>query len=582
MRQESQAITRGVAFDRAWRLPGWNFRMPSLPIAVLFLVVGFLVLTPLLLMILNSFQTARPGQPIVWGLDGWIKAFSTPGIIKAMTNTFTLGITRQAIALALGCFFAWLIARTDLPMKGLLEFFFWIAFFLPALPETMGWILLLDPKYGLLNQAFLSLGIFSQAPFNIYSFWGIVWAHLGGTVSIKVMLLTPAFRNLDAALEESSRISGASGWRTFFRIVVPVMMPAILVTTILGIIRSLEAFEIELVLGTPIGLQVYSTKIHELVTWEPPQFAPAMALSTVFLGILLLMVALQRRYIANKSYATLNGRGFSTRPTHLGRWRYPAFGLVLAFALIVTVVPTVLLVSGTFMKLFGFFNIPDPWTFDNWRATLGDPVLLRSVWNTLAIGLGSGVIGVLFYSLIAYVVVKTRHRGRWLLDFLSWLPWSIPGILLGVALLWTFLQTKIFLPIYGTIYLLMIAMVIKSMPFGTQMIKSVLLQLGQDLEEASKVCGGTWLDTFRRVVLPLTMPALITVGLVGFISAARDISTVVLLGSGQSRTLSLLMLDFAAGAEFEKATVVAVIIVALVVGAALFARALGGQVGVRE
>jgi iron(III) transport system permease protein len=153
---------------------------------------------------------------------------------------------------------------------------------------------------------------------------------------------------------------------------------------------------------------------------------------------------------------------------------------------------------------------------------------------------------------------------------------------LGVALLWTFLQTKIFLPIYGTIYLLMVAMVIKSMPFGTQMIKSVLLQLGNDLEEASKVCGGTWVDTFRRVIVPLTMPALITVGLVGFISAARDISTVVLLGSGKSRTLSLLMLDFAAGAEFEKATVVAVVIVGLVVGAALFARALGGHVGVRE
>ncbi len=582
MREESQLLTRGVAFERTWRPPAWKFRMPSLPIGILFLVVGFLVLTPLILMILNSFQTARPGQPIVWGLEGWVKAFSTPGIIRAITNTFTLGVTRQAIALVLGCFFAWLIARTDLPMKGFLEFFFWIAFFLPALPGTMGWILLLDPKYGLLNQALVSLGIFSQAPFNIYSFWGIVWAHVGGTVSIKVMLLTPAFRNLDAALEESSRISGASGWRTFFRIVVPIMMPAILVTTILGIIRSMEAFEIELVLGTPIGLQVYSTKIHELVTWEPPQFAPAMALSTVFLGVLLLMVALQRWYIANKSYATVSGRGFSIRPAHLGRWRYPAFVVVLAFALIVTVVPTVLLISGTFMKLFGFFNIPDPWTLENWSATLTDPVLVRSLWNTLAIGLGSGVIGVLFYSLIAYVIVKTRHRGRAVLDFLSWLPWSIPGILLGVALLWTFLQTRIFLPIYGTIYLLMIAMVIKSMPFGTQMIKSVLLQLSHDLEEASKVCGATWLDTFRRVVLPLTMPALITVGLVGFISAARDISTVVLLGSGKSRTLSLLMLDFAAGAEFEKATVVAVIIVGLVVGAALFARALGGQVGVRE
>jgi iron(III) transport system permease protein len=582
MSEKSQAMDHAVTFGRTVQSPLRFIRPPSLPMAILLLVVGFLVLTPLALMILNSFQIARPGQPIVWGLDGWAKAFTTPGIVKAMINTFTLAITRQAIALLIGAFFAWLIARTDLPMKGLLEFFFWLSFFLPALPETMGWILLLDPKYGLLNQGLVGLGVVNQNLFNIYSFWGIVWAHMGGSVSVKVMLLAPAFRNLDAALEESSRISGASGWHTFFHIIVPVMMPAILVTTILGIIRSLEAFEIELLLGTPIGLQVYSTKIHELVTWEPPQFPPAMALSTVFLGVLLLLVAFQRRYIANRIYTTVTGRGFSTRPTQLGRWRYPAFALVFSFALVITVVPTILLVTGTFMKLFGFFNIAQPWTLDNWRATLSDPVLLRSLWNTLAIGLGSGLIGVLFYSFIAYMIVKTRDRGRWLLDFLSWLPWSIPGILLGVALLWTFLQTKIFLPLYGTIYLLMIAMVIKSMPFGTQMIKSVLLQLGNDLEEASKVCGGTWLDTFRRVIFPLTMPALITVGLVGFISAARDISTVVLLGSGRSRTLSLLMLDFAAGAEFEKATVVAVMVVGLVVVAALIARGLGGQVGIRD
>jgi iron(III) transport system permease protein len=581
MSDESRTMDRAVTFTPAPAAP-WRLQLPSLPMMILLAVVGFLVLTPLCLMILNSFQTARPGEAIVWGFEGWVKAFTTPGIVSAMTNTFSLAMTRQAIALLIGAFFAWLVARTDIPMKGFLEFLFWLSFFLPALPETMGWILLLDPKYGLLNQGLIGLGLLSQPIFNIYSFWGIVWAHLGGTVSVKVMLLAPAFRNLDAALEESSRISGASGWHTFFHIIIPVMAPAILVTTILGLIRSLEAFEIELLLGTPIGLQVYSTKIHELVTWEPPQFAPAMALSTLFLGVLLFMVALQRRYIGRRVYTTVTGRGFSMRRTHLGPWRYPAFALILAFALIVTVIPTALLLLGTFMKLFGFFNIPDPWTLENWRATLSDPVLFRSIGNTLAVGLGSGLMGVFFYAFIAYMIVKTRHHGRSLLDFLSWLPWSIPGILLGMALLWTFLQTKIFLPIYGTVYLLMIAMVIKSMPFGTQMIKSVLLQLGNDLEEASKVCGATWFDTFRRVVMPLIMPALVTVGLVGFISAARDISTVVLLGSGKSRTLSLLMLDFAAGAEFEKATVVAVMVVGLVVVAALIARALGGQVGVRE
>src|SRR5918999_4256767 len=175
MSEKSQIIDQGVTFERSSLLNFRSFHLPSLPMILLIVVVAFLVPTPLFLMILNSFQTARPGQPIVWGMEGWVKAFSTPGIVKAMTNTFTLAITRQAIALAIGCFFAWLIARTDLPMKGLLEFFFWLSFFLPALPETMGWILLLDPKYGLLNQGLVALGLFSQGPFNIYSFWGIVW-----------------------------------------------------------------------------------------------------------------------------------------------------------------------------------------------------------------------------------------------------------------------------------------------------------------------------------------------------------------------------------------------------------------------
>ncbi len=560
---------------------GLRLNWQSLWMTLLFLLVAFLVLTPLSLMVFNSFQLARPGEPVVYGLDGWRKAFTSPGILDAMVNTFKLAITRQVIALVIGIFIAWLLARTDIPMKGTLELFFWLSFFLPALPLTMGWILLLDPKYGLLNQWLLNLGLFKEPPFNIYSFWGIVWVHLSATIGIKVMLLTPAFRNLDAALEESSRIVGASALGTLVRIVVPLMMPAILVTTILGLIRSLEAFEIELILGVPIGLHVYSTKIHELITWEPPQFPPAMALSALFLLLLLLLVALQRFYTGRKIYTTVTGRGFSVRPTPLGRWRYPALVLALLLALGVTLIPTVLLVMGTFMKLFGFFNIPDPWTLDNWRQALSDPVLLRSLWNTIAIGLGAGIVGVIFYSLIAYVIVKSRFAGRAVLDFLSWLPWSIPGILLGVALLWTFLQTKIFLPIYGTIYILMIAMVIKSMPFGAQLIKSVLLQLGNDLEEASIICGGGWLYTYRRIIFPLLLPALITVALIGFISASRDISTVVLLGTGKSRTLSLLMLDFTAGAEFEKATVVAVIIVVLVVAAALITRGLGGQISIR-
>lgn len=547
--------------------------------SILLGVVAFLVLTPLLLTLLNSFQLARPGQDPVYGITGWTRAFSDPSILSALWNSVSLAVVRQAIGTVIGVLLAWLIARTDLPWKDGLEFLFWVSFFLPSLPVALGWILLLDGKFGLANQWLLALPFVTEPIFNIYSYWGIVWVHLTATtVGVKVLLLVPAFRNLDASLEETSRSCGAGPVRTLVRVVVPLLMPAILVATILGLIRSLEAFEIELLLGVPIGLFVYSTKIRDLVAYEPPEYAPATALGTIFLVVLLIMVALQKWYLGRRHYRTVTGRGFSTNPTPLGRWRWPIFYLVLVTALMVTVVPVAVLAVGTFMRAFGYFNIPNPWTFENWTKVLADPVLLRSVWNTITIGLGTAVSGVVIYGLIAYVVVRTKFAGRALLDFLSWLPWAIPGILMGLALLWTVFNTRVLLFLYGSVYLLILALFIKSMPIGVQITKSVLLQLGPELEEAARISGGSWLQCYRRILVPLLTPTFIVVGLLGFISAARDISTIVLLGSSQSRTMALLALDYAFGGQFERGSVVAFITSVIVIVAALLARQIGGKV----
>jgi iron(III) transport system permease protein len=551
-------------------------------LTLLLALIAFLVLTPLCLLLLNSFQIGKPGGEVIYSLEGWRQAFSSAGIVDAVYNSFSLAVTRQLIATVVGIFLAWLLARTDIPMKDGLEFMFWLSFFLPALPVTLGWILLLDPKYGLLNQAITQLPFIHSPPFDIYSYWGIVWVHLATTgLSIKVMLLTPAFRNLDASLEEGSRVAGAGAIRTLLRIVVPIMMPVILVATILGLIRSLEAFEIELILGVPIGLHVFSTKIHSFVTHEPPQFPAATALGTFFLMILLLLVALQRLYLGRRSFTTVTGKGFSTRPIALGRWKYPVFVVVLITAVTITVVPTAFLFLGTFMKLFGFFTIKDPYTLNNWAGVLSDPILLRSLKNTLVLGFSAAGIGIVLSSVVAYVIVKSRYKARAVLDFLSWLPWAIPGILLGMALLWTFLLIHKVVPIYGTMGALVMAMAISGLPVCIQVIKSFLMQLSDELEEASMVAGASWFTTYRRIVLPLLLPCLIIVGLLEFISAARNISTVVLLATGQTRTLSLLMLDYTAGAELERATVVAMIIVAIVIIAALTARSLGGQLRIR-
>ncbi|HLN88388.1 MAG TPA: iron ABC transporter permease [Candidatus Limnocylindrales bacterium] len=549
-------------------------------IAVLFGVVAFLVLTPLLLLLVGSFQLARPGEATVYGLAGWRRAFTDRSILEALWNTVSLGVVRQAIALVIGVLLSWLIARTDLPWKKALEFMFWISFFLPPLPVTLGWILLLDGKFGLINQWLQDLSIVSGPIFNIYSYWGIVWVHMTTTLGVKVLLLAPAFRNLDGSLEESARSCGANPVVTLVRIVVPLMMPAILVSTVLGLIRSMEAFEIELLLGVPIGLFVYSTKIRDLVAYEPPEYAAATALGSIFLLLLLILVALQRSYLGQRLYRTVTGRGFSTNPTSLGRWRWPIFSAVALIAVTVTVVPLMVLLMGTFMRAFGYFNIPRPWTIENWQRVLADPSLIKSLWNTLVVGFGTAVSGAAFYGLIAYVVVRRQFKGKAILDFISWLPWAIPGILMGLALLWTVFETRILLPLYGSVYLLVIALFIKSMPLGVQIAKSVLVQLGPELEEAARISGGSWLQCYRRVLIPLLTPTFIVVGLLGFISAARDISTIVLLGSSQSRTMALLALDYAFGGQFERGAVVAFLTSLVVIVIALIAHVVGSKVGI--
>jgi len=201
------------AFSR-WRLDG-----QTLLLSLLLGLVCFLVLTPVLWTLFNSFQVSQPWEPTVYGLDGWKEAFSSPGIRQAIYNSFSLTITRQLIALVMGILLAWVLARTDIPGKGWMELMFWFSFFIPALPVTLGWILALDPKIGIINGWLAKLPFVDGPLFNIYSFWGIVWAHLGhNTTAIKVMLLTPAFRNMDASLEEASRVSGASTIGTLARI----------------------------------------------------------------------------------------------------------------------------------------------------------------------------------------------------------------------------------------------------------------------------------------------------------------------------------------------------------------------------
>jgi iron(III) transport system permease protein len=551
-----------------------RFELQTILGTLLVLVVGGVVLFPLTLIALQSFAVpVAPGQT-QFGLAGWQAVLTENSLRLAVGNTVLLILARQVVALPLAVLMAWIIARTDLPGRNWFEFAFWLSFFLPTLTVTLSWILLLSPQYGLINQVLKPLGI---GPLNIFSFWGIVWTHLvAHNVSAMVMLLTPAFRNMNASFEEASRISGASAPRTLLRIFVPLMLPAILTVQLLVVMRALEGFEVEQILGPPANIQVMSTWIYATFLQRLPRIDAASALAVIMVAVMLCLVGLRNRAVGSRRFTTITGK-FQGQRLALGAWKWPAFALFMLVTILVMAVPFVFATLGTLMKLFGFFS-SDMWTLAHWQTALADRELVRALQNTLILAVGTAAIVVVLNSLIAYLIVRTRFAGRHVLDFLTWLPFSVPGILLSLGLLTMFL-TPLFRPLYGSILTLILAGVIAGLPLAAQVLKANLMQMGAEMEEASWLAGGNWLHTYRRIVLPLIMPTLVVVALIAFIGAARNISQVALLSNAANRPLSMLQLDYMAQGRFELASVVACLILFLTVGLAVLARVFGYRGG---
>lgn len=542
------------------------------------LALVIVVLVPIALLIVNTFNTAGPGKPAAYGLDTWREALSAPGLWTALVNTAKVVLTVQGLSFPIAILIAWLLARTDLPRRRWLEFAYWIPFFLPTLGVTLGWILVLDPQSGLLNIWIKKLGLAQESPFNIYSFWGIVFVHLGTfSISLKVMILTPIFRNMDASLEEVARVSGAGVAYTLRRVVIPLMTPALVVVFILGTVAGLNAFEIEQLLGLPARFFVFSTQMFGWVKASPAQYGHATVLGVLVLCGMLLLI-LGQQWIARKRVATVSGN-IKTQPMPLRRWKWPALAVVYAVLAFITVIPTIFMLAGSFMYLFGFFDIPQVWTLSHWTEVLTDSKFLTALQNTIVVSTGTAIASVAIYSAIAYIIVRTDFVGRRAISFLSWMPFAIPGVVLGLGYLWFAFGVPFLTPLYGTVWLLIIVNVLTVMSLGTQILQSTMANLSIDLEEAGRISGAAWLYIFRRVVIPLIAPTLAVVAIIAFVSAARQVATVAILIVGDNHLLSTLQLNYLGGSEFEAAAVVGMVIVLLSLIVAFAVRLVFGRVG---
>jgi len=544
---------------------------------VLFLVavsatIVYLTLVPLGVMIFGSFQSGLPGSLTPVTLENYSRAFSSPALYRAILNSFLYAVGSGVVSFSLGAYLAWLTERTDLPFKGLVYSSVLGAMMIPGVLFTIAWILLLAPEAGLINVWARMLFGLSEAPLNPYGMAGMIFVSGLDDFYMPFLFMAAALRSMDPALEEASAVSGAGVLRTFSRITFRLMLPAVFAVCLLIFIRGLEDFEVPALLGIPAGIYVLSTEIYLSVRRPPTDFNLAATISMFYL-----LVAMGGLYLYFKStrmserFAVITGKGFQPRRIRLGRWRLPALVSALSLITLAVYLPLLVLAWTSLLPWYA----PPSWevvkvlTFKNFRWLIGDPMILSALNNNFIVGVSAAVGATLFGSVISWIVIRTRIRGRRILDGIAFSATAYPSMVLGLALIWFYVTVPI--PVYGTLWILVIAYVTKRLPTSTRICSAVMTQIRSELEEASEICGATFLKTFRRVILPLLVPGLF----VSFVSTMtltfKALSLPILLGHAGTELIPLLIFDlFESGRYSEVAALGCVTIVIVTVLTVLF------------
>ncbi len=535
----------------------------NLGLGLLVAVLLFLTAYPMGMLVYGSVHTTPPGEPGAFTLDGYRAMLSREnGLV--LLNTVGLSLVKTLLSMGLALFLAWIVARTDTPGRETLEVLISLPFYIPPILTAMAWGMLGTPKGGLINLAWTGL-TGSRAPLvDVYSYGGVVWHMMQYSTPFLFLLMVGAFKSMDPALEESSRMSGASSWTTFRRVTLGLMLPITTSAFILSFIRGVESFESALIFGSPAGIEVITTGIYHLIHHQNrPDYPQATALA---LGIMVLMfglVAWQWKLLGGRSFFTVTGKGYTPRVARLGRWRWATFAFCLLFFAVTVVLPVGQLVLGSFFKYAGFYRT-SMLTLEHYQAVWQSRLVWRALGNTLLLGLLGATGTMLLGAAIAYVLVRTRLRVRGALEILAWLPWMMPGMVLGIGLLWAYALMPGPLQLYGTPWALLVAYVALGTPLGVRTMSGAFAQLAHDLEECSRVHGAAWWTTFRRILLALAWPAFAVGWILIFFIILRELSASILLYSVGNEVLPVVVMRLWAEGKAEQVSVIALGMLALV------------------
>ena len=563
---------------------GNRFSSQSLILVGCTLFVLYLAGIPLVMLLYGSIRSAPIGEPGAhFTIANYIKAYIDKEFYLLLLNSVYYAIGTCTLTFLIGTFLAWVSERTNTPFKKLFVVMSLIPFIIPGILSTISWILLLSPKIGLINIVVKGALGLESAPFNVYSMWGMIWAESIHLYPLVFLLMSAAFRNMDTSLEEAALTAGSSTFQTFRKVTLPLMRPAMVSVLLINFIRGIEAFEVPALIGVPAKISVFTTKIFLAIHQFPSDFGLAGAYAVTLLFISTTGVLIYGRITRREErYATVTGKGYRPRVIDLGNWKYLTLGIAILIFLLAVILPIFVLLWSSFIPYYGVpsMELAAKMTWANYVYIINYPLAATAFKNSFYLSVGSATLVMLLTSVIAWITVKTKLPGRAFLDTMCFIPIAMPGIVLGVSLIWVYLTLPI--PIYGTIWVLLLAYMTKYIPYGIRAASASMIQINKELEEASLTAGGTWFQTFRKIILPLLMPGFTAGWIYISIIALRELSTSILLYSYNSTVLSIMAFDLWEGGQYTYVCALGVMMVLLLVTMAAIARKLGAKIGIAE
>jgi iron(III) transport system permease protein len=507
-------------------------------------VLVYLVIPPLVFVVQTSFLSLRGFESQGLSLKNYASVLSVPDMARLIVNSLTFAIGSSIVALVLGTSLAWLVERTNTPFRSAAYLTAFISIAVPGIIKVVGWILLLGPRNGLLNVWVSRLFGPGAPSFNIFSMQGMVLVEGILWTPVVFLLMAVPFRSMDPALEEASSIAGAGHWKTFYYVTFKLATPSVLSVLLLTFIRSMEAFEIPALIGIPSRVAVFTTEIYfKSRRGFPPNYGEASAYSVLLMLFVALGIFLYSRatQLAQQFY-TITGRGFRPKLIDLGRWRHLTGALILLLPLLI-ILPILILLWASMVPVYTQPSLQSlaSLTLQNYFGAFENSNVQNAVRNTLIIALVSATFTMLITTVAAWLIVRTRLPHRWTLDMLASFTLVFPGVVLGVALIRTYLTLPI--PIYGTIWILIIAYLTRFVSYGMRYSLPGILQIHQELEESSMVSGASWSATFRRIVVPLMMPALFGGWIWVFLISVRELSIAIMLSGPRSQVISVALFE---------------------------------------